>query len=343
MVTLRQVADKARVSVKTVSRVVNREAAVAQETRDAVMRVVDDLGYVPNAAARSMRTSVSNVIGLLTDVIVTTPYAFDIIGGAEAVLREDGRIMLIGNTGGIPEREAEYWRMFRGFKAAGAVYATMFHHAVNLDDREFGSPVVLVNCFQQGRKRASVLPDDLRGGETQAAHLIAMGHRRIGCVSLNPIIPAAKLRLEGIRATLRGAGLSLPAELVRPGVEGALGAEQLVAYEAARTILVRKNRPTAIICGHDQMALQVLTAALELGLRIPEDLSIIGFDDQRLITEALRPGLTTVALPHLELGRTGSRLLLRVLDGDAAIDERILVACPLIERGSCAPPAGGGH
>jgi LacI family transcriptional regulator len=343
MVTLRQVADKARVSVKTVSRVVNREAAVAQETRDAVMRVVDDLGYVPNAAARSMRTATSNVIGLLTDVIVTTPYAFDIIGGAEAVLREDGRIMLIGNTGGVAEREAEYWRMFRGFKAAGAVYATMFHHAVNLDDREFGSPVVLVNCFQEGRKRASVLPDDLRGGETQAAHLIAMGHRRIGCVSLNPIIPAAKLRLEGIRATLRSAGLSLRDELVRPGVQGPLGAEQLVAYEAARAILMRKDRPTAMICGHDQMALQVLTAALELGLRIPEDLSIIGFDDQRLITEALRPGLTTVALPHLELGRTGSRLLLRVLDGDAAIDERILVACPLIERGSCAPPADGGN
>ncbi len=338
MVTLRQVADRAQVSVKTVSRVINREAAVAQETRDAVLKIVDDLGYVPNAAARSMRTSVTTMVGLLTDVIVTTPYAFDIVGGAEAALREAGRTMLIGNTGGVAESEIEYWRMFRSFKAGGALYATMFHHSVALNDSEFGQPVVLVNCFDTRRKRPSVLPNDRLGGETQARHLLELGHRRIGCIALNPVIPAAKLRLEGITKTLKAAGVSLDAAQVRPGVEGPLGSEKLVAYERARDLLNRKDRPTAMICGHDQMAMQVAIAALELGLRIPEDLSIIGFDDQRLITEAMRPGLTTVALPHLELGRTGSQLLLRLLDGQAADDERILVPCPLIQRGSCAPP-----
>lgn len=338
MTTLKDVAKRGGVSAKTVSRVVNRDPMVSDETRAAILRLVDELGYIPNDAARQMRTQNSRTVGFLTDVIATTPYSVDIVRGVQEELRAEGRTMLIANSGGMDEHEAEYWRMFRAQRAAGALYATMYHRAVEINAVEFTGPVVLVNCFDRRHRFAAVLPDDFTGGYTQAKHLLDMGHRRIGLISVNPILRAEGLRRKGIDKAHGEARLVLDDKLVRPGMVGNIGAERLVAYEAALELLKGKKRPTAIICGHDQIALQVMSAAAELGLRVPDDLSIIGYDDQHSITEALRPALTTVALPYYEMGRTATLLLNDLIAGKEVPPQPVLVACPLVIRQSCRPP-----
>ena len=340
MTTLKDVARLAGVSPKTVSRVVNRDPMVSEETRTNVQRFVAELGYVPNDAARRMRTQTSRVVGFLTDVIATTPHSVDIVRGVQEELRREGRTMLIGNSGGAREQEAEYWRLFRAQGAAGALYATMFHRVVDLGEIAFNAPIVLVNCVDRKRRMAAVLPDDQEGGYTQARHLLELGHRRIGLVSLNPILAAAGLRRQGMDKALADAGVSFEAALMRPGMTGAIGRERLIAYEAAHDLLARKKRPTAIICGHDQIALQVMSAAVALGLRVPHDLSIIGYDDQHTITEALRPALTTVALPYSEMGRKATTILDELIAGKAAPGQPVLMRCPLVERDSCRPPEG---
>jgi len=338
MTTLKDVARLAGVSPKTVSRVVNRDPMVSAETRSNVERHVAELGYVPNDAARRMRTQTSRVAGFLTDVIATTPHSVDIVRGVQDELRRAGRTMLIANSGGAKDQEAEYWRLFRAHGAVGALYATMFHRAVDLGETAFNGPIVLVNCTDRKRKMAAVLPDDLGGGYTQARHLLELGHRRIGLISLNPILNAADLRRLGMDKAHQDYGVNLEETLVRPGMTGAIGRERLVAYEAARELLTRKKRPTAIICGHDQIALQVMSAAAELGIRVPDALSVIGFDDQHTITEALRPALTTVALPYYEMGRKATIFLDEIIAGKAAPGQPVLMRCPLVERDSCRPP-----
>jgi LacI family transcriptional regulator len=338
MTTLKDVARLAGVSPKTVSRVVNNDPMVSAETRSTVERFVAELGYVPNDAARRMRTQTSRVVGFLTDVIATTPYSVDIVRGVQDELRRDGRTLLIANSGGSKDQEAEYWRLFRAQGTAGAFYATMFHREVDLSGIPFASPVVLVNCYDRKGRYPCVLPDDLAGGYEQARHLLELGHRRIGLVSLNPILRAAELRRQGIEAAHHDAGVSFDAALVRPGMDGPIGRERLFAYEATLELMSRKKRPTAIICGHDQIALQVMSAAASLGLRVPDDLSVIGFDDQHTITEALRPALTTVALPYLEMGYKASAILDELLSDSTTPNRTVQIRCPLVVRDSCRPP-----
>lgn len=335
MVTIKHVAERAGVSFKTVSRVANGDPAVAAETRELVTKALNELGYVPNQAARSMRTQTAAVVGLMTDAVATTPYSVDIVRGVQAELRDSNRTLIIANTDGAPELEAEFWRLFRAHRVAGVIYATHYLHAVAPPDPGFDVPIVLANCFATSPGYPAIVPDDYAGGVRQVRHLVDLGHRRIGLVSLNPIIHAADLRGRAFRDVLGAAGLPVDERFVKPGVVGPIGAERLVAYEAALGMLAAPDRPTAIVCGHDQIALQVAAAAAHLGLRIPDELSIIGFDDLKLISEAMRPGLTTVALPYYEIGRLAARSLFDRLVGGTPAETPILVDCPLVERASC--------
>jgi LacI family transcriptional regulator len=338
MVTLHDVARRAGVSPKTVSRVVNEDPAVNALTRESVLAVIRELDYVPDHAARMMRTATSNLVGLMTDVVATTPTSVDIVRGAQQALREDGRTLLIANTEGDRDLEREYWRMFRAHKAAGVIYATMFHRPLDLGAPEFHRPIVLANCFTAQRDRPAVVPDDERGGYDQAAYLLRLGHRRIGIVSLNPAIRATVLRGAGFRTAFAEAGVAYDPALDVPGFVGPVESERMVSYEAALEMLSRPDRPTAVICGNDKIAMHVYAAAAALGLAIPQDLSVMGYDDMTVIAETLRPALTTVGLPYLEIGRIAVRELGKLTDG-ATGGGMILVPCPLVERASCRPLA----
>lgn len=337
MVTLRDVALKAGVSPKTVSRVVNEDPAVSEETRASVLTVIRDLNYVPDHAARMMRTATSDLVGLMTDVIATTPTTIDIVRGAQAALRAAGRTMLIANSEGDRDLEREFWRRFRGHKASGVIYATMYHRPLDFGSPDFERPIVLANCFSTRGDRVAIVPDDEGGGYAQAAHLLKLGHRRIGLVTLNPVIRATVLRGAGHRTAFVEAGVAFDMALEVPGFVGSVEAESLVAYDAAMEMLRRPDRPTAIICGNDKIAIQVFSAAASLGLSVPDDLSVMGFDDMTVISEVLRPRLTTVALPYFEIGRLAVQELIAAGERRPLNRAPILVPCPLVERESCRP------
>lgn len=337
MVTLKDVARAVGLSPKTVSRVVNGDPAVQAQTREIVQEAIQRLHYVPDYAARMMRSTTSSVVGLMTDVVATTPYSVDIVRGTQSALKERAMTMLIANTEDDAESEAEYWNVFRAHKVAGVVYATVHHRPVDIAASDFERAVVLANCYSVKRDRPSIVPDDENGGYIQARHLIELGHRRIGVVSLNPALRATALRGAGHRSAFAEGGLSFDADLEVPGFTGPVDNEDLVAYDAARRLLASPNRPTAIICGNDRVAMKVYAAAATTGLSIPGDLSVIGFDDMTIISETLHPRLTSVALPYYEIGRLAVETLVSLRQNPDAISLRHsqLVPCPLVERHSC--------
>jgi LacI family transcriptional regulator len=335
LVTLREVAKRAGVSIKTVSRIVNDDPAVRPETRDAVQSFLKEMNYVPDQAARLMRSGTSNVIGLMTDAVATTPYSVDIVRGAQAELKREHKTLLIANTDGDPELEAEYWRMFRAQKVAAVIYAAMYHRPQAMGHPDFAGPVVLANCFSEEGDRACVLPDDEAGGFTQAEYLLKRGHKRIGIITLNPAIEASLLRGRGMRRAFGAVGVSFNEDIEKVGYKGPISDETLIAFDVAVAMLRAKDRPTAIICGNDKVALQVYSAAAHLGLVIPQDLSVMGFDDLTVISESVWPPLTTVGLPYFEIGRMAVEMLKLASEEKDGWAPKILVPCPLVERNSC--------
>jgi LacI family transcriptional regulator len=335
LTTLLEVAKHAGVSIKTVSRIVNGDAAVTAKTRELVQRHLTSLNYVPNHAARQMRSGASSVYGLMTDAVATTPYSVDIVRGAQAALKDRHQTLLIASSDGSAERESELWQMFQAHRVAGVIYAAMFHRPHDVGRPSFSESIVLANCFAVAGDRPSIIPDDEAGGYEQARYVLQLGHRRIGFLTLIPEIAATQLRGQGARRAFQDAGVRFDPTLEMYGMVGPVGNESLVGYVEASKLLSRKDRPTAIICGNDQVAMQVYAAAANLGLRVPEDLSIMGFDDLRLISETLYPQLTTVALPYFEIGRKAVELSLSAREQDEDWAPRILVTCPLVERQSC--------
>ncbi len=330
-------ARRAGVSIKTVSRIVNGDAAVTAKTRENVQHHLTSLNYVPNHAARQMRIGTSSVYGLMTDVVATTPYSVDIVRGAQSALTEAHQTLLIASSDGDATREADLWRMFRAHRVAGVIYAAMFHRSHDVGHPAFDRSIILANCFASTNDRPSIIPDDEAGGYSQAQYLLARGHRRIGCITLLPNIAATQLRGTGIRRAFREANAPFDDKMELRGRVGTVGNESVISFEVARELLGRKDRPTAIICGNDQIAMHVYAAAASLGHSIPHDLSVIGFDDLRLISETLHPQLTTVALPYFDIGRKAVELMNSATGQDNETAPRVLVSCPLVERHSCRP------
>lgn len=337
MVSIKDVARVAGVSDKTVSRVVNREANVHPGTQEKVERAIIELNYIPNLGARLVRTKRSRTVGIMTDMVSTTPYSGDIVRGVQEWARQADRTALIINTGGNPAEEARGWRTFAEHRIDGVIYATMSHREVPLARGSTAIPTVLVNCYSiLDSDFPAIVPNDYAGSLALTEHLISLGHRRIGYVRLNPNLPAAHLRLHAFRTALTAHGIAVDEEMVCDGMYGEVGHDTNVAYESTISLLDRPERPTAIVCGNDEIALQVYCAVLSSGLRIPDDISIVGFDDFQTVSRGLRPQLTTAALPYYTLGLDGAQLLEALLIGEPVAGKRE-ADCPLVQRQSTAP------
>lgn len=336
MQTIKDVAALAGVSDRTVSRVVNGEPNISSKTRARVEDAIARLNYIPNLAARMVRTNRSGVIGLITDVVSTTPNSVEIIRGVQDRVSRSNQSLLIANTGGASYEESRVWRTFQEHRIDGVLFATMYHHEIDFDPTAHNIPTVLVNCFAPGGGVPAVVPDDENGGYAAARHAIDKGHDRIAFVTLNPLILAARLRQEGFARAMSEAGLRVREEWIRPGIQGAIGEEVMCAFDAAFDILSAggEDRPTIILAGNDEIAMQCLFAAARLGLRVPEDVAIVGFDDFRMISEQVVPPLTTVALPYYDIGVRAADRLFGILAGtdDQPVIER--VPCPLVQRRS---------
>ncbi|ANK89441.1 LacI family transcriptional regulator protein (plasmid) [Rhizobium sp. N1314] len=337
MVSIVSVAKAAGVSNKTVSRVINGEPYVTEETRERVEKAIRDLGYIPNMAARLIRSSRSNTFGIITDYVSTTPYSVDIVRGIQDWANANGKTILIANTGGSSEREVEIWKMFQSHRIDGVLYVTMYRRIVDPETGDVSIPTVMINCRPQTRELLpSIEPDDYQGARDLTRYLLERGHRRIGYIRLNPILLGAELRLDAFRRTTSEFGLPENDLSISLGMEGPVGAENNYVFAAATEMLKQDDRPTAIMSGNDEMAIQIYIAAMALGLRIPQDVSIVGFDDFRTVTMALKPELTTAALPYYDLGREGATWLNDLIAGEKIYPGSRVVSCKLVERSSVA-------
>jgi len=339
-VGIREVAAAAGVSVTTVSHVLNNtpNAQVRTETRERVVATAKRLGYRPSRLARGLRTRRTQTLGLVGDSVATTPYAGQMIRGAQQAAQERGRSIVLFNTEADPGEEDRDLRTLLGYEVEGIIYATMYHRTVSIPKILEGVPLVLLDAESPDSRVPSVVPDEVQGGCTATAELIDHGHRRVGFVTNVDDIPATSGRLEGYRKALHAAKIRFDPKLVVSDESEAWG-----GYRAARELLERPNRPTALFAFNDRMAMGAYRAAAQLGLRIPDDLSIIGFDDQQLITRGLYPELTSVALPHYDMGYWAAATLCDRLDGESSEAEPpatpLLMGCPLTRRDSVRPPS----
>lgn len=338
-VGIKDVAREAGVSPTTVSLVLNGRtgARIPADTRERVRRVAHEIGYAPNSLARSLRTRRTHTIGLISDQIATTPFAVRMIEAVQDVARESGFLLFLVNTGSDPEVEREAIEALLAHQVDGLVYACMWHQVVEPPSR-LPAGSVFLDSRPVGGGFPAVVPDDHGGAVAAVQELVDQGHRRIAYIDAGeaPIPIASRLRYDGYREVLRAAGIDPdPALRVEAPATTAAG-----GLAAAGALLDRpeRERPTAIFCFNDRVAMGAYRAARHLGLDIPHDVSIIGFDDQQLIAAALDPPLTTVALPHYEMGRWAMEVMLGLREAPTENEGVVLMPCPLIRRESVAPP-----
>lgn len=329
-VTMREVAQRAGVSVTTVSHVVNDKpgARIGAEARARVQQAVADLGYRPNILAKNLVQGTSAFIGLVADSIASTPFAGQIIRGAQEEAWRHGRVLLVANTEGDEAAERDALAMMLEYKVRGILYSTWNHRATPIPAALAETDHVLVNCYAPGTATRAVVPDEVAGGRTATELLLAQGHRRIAFVNTTSPSPAREGRLEGYRQAHADVGAEVDESLVLDAAP-----EQEGGYDVAEQILALGA--TGVFCHNDRVAMGLYDALRERGLRIPEDMAVVGFDNQEVIAGHLRPPLSTVALPHYELGAAGVRVLL----GEESVEpgQMLRVACPVVSRDSISP------
>jgi LacI family transcriptional regulator len=335
--TIQDIAAKAGVSRGTVSRVLNNHRSVSAETRQRVLQVMEELNYRPNFSARHMRTHSSNLVGfgLITDEVITMPYAVDMIRGAQETLWAQGKVMLVVNAGYGSDMTLASLEALLERRVEGIIYAAMYHRSVELPPQMSQVPIVLANCFSSDRLYASVVPDEVAGGYAATRRLLSTGHRRIGFINLGatdrpvpPPLPASNGRLQGYRQALAECDVPFDESLILYTNQS-----PRANYELTHTLMRLPVPPTAIFCGNDRTALGCYAALSDLGLRIPDDVAVVGFDNQLDIAQGLWPPLTTVQLPHYGMGQWAVEYLMTSRDNFATpVQHRI--DCPLVERQS---------
>lgn len=332
MVSVRDVAIAAGVSVGTVSNVLNRPDRVASSTVERVNSAIADLGFVRNDAARQLRAGRSRSIGLVV-LDVGNPFFTDVARGAEGRAADDGFSVLLGNSDETTTREAAYLDLFEQQRVHGVLISPVADDLPRLrKTRERGIPVVLVDREAPDRSFSSVAVDDVAGGRAAAEHLIAIGRRRIAFIGGPSTIRQVGDRLSGARiaaSECAGAALEYVATsslTVRAGAEA--GAE-LLARDASR-------RPDAVFAANDLVSIGVLQAVIAAGMRPPDDIAIIGYDDIDFAAAATVP-LSSMRQPAALIGHTAVDLLLgEAAQGEGFEPQQIVYQPELVVRRSTA-------
>lgn len=330
------VAAAAGVSPTTVSHALSGARSVNAETRERILSVARELGYVPDRVASGLRRRRTGVVGLIGDDLAATPFAGRIIEGARRAGLERDVLMMVGESGGDEGAERDLIARFLAQRVDGLLIARMYHQRVERPGIPDNVPVVLVDAAPApGWDVDAVVPDEAQIATLACERLTREGHREIAYVGTTDESRAARGRLIGVRAALGDAGIALD--------EGRLAfcpSDAAGGREAGGWLLDQPDRATAVICFNDQIAMGVMQAAARRGIPIPDGLSVVGIDDLHPVADALDPGLTTIALPHAEMGRWGMTRLLDRIEGTAppAGDGVHLVRGWLVERGSVAVP-----
>lgn len=328
---IKAVAERAGVSVGTVSNVLNRPGQVSRESRRRVHQAIEELGFVRNSWASQLRAGRSHAVGLLV-LDVGNPFFTEVARGVEQVMAERGLSLLVCNADSSVERQDRYLRFLEEQRVDGLLITPVGRDSQRLDQlRERGTPVVLVDEPARGGL-CSVAVDDRLGGQLAGQHLLQSGRRRIVYVAGPDSIRQCVDRGSGLRSAVAATGRARrpTVELVRiEALQGPAGHAAVPQVLAAR--------PDAIFCANDVVALGVLRGLLEAGVRVPDDVALMGYDDIEFATTAAVP-LTSVRQPALEIGHTAATLLLAECDGDAEhVHENVLFQPELVVRHSSSP------
>lgn len=334
--TQSDVARLAGVSSTTVSFVLNETSGqtISAETRQRVLSAVAELDYRPNLAAQGLRKGRSRTIGFVTHDAEFGAFAAPSIAGAHEASLRHGSLLLVMNLAADRTRAWDAINDMLDRQVDALIFAVSGTKRVALPDTTSSVPTLLVNCYTTNDTLPAVLPDEERGGREAAQALLDLGHRDIAYLTGLPGAWATRQRLRGYRLALQGAGLDPKDQIVLTGNYRADS-----GYTLTRDLLKGPRRPTAIMCGNDRMAVGTLLALYEAGLRVPEDISVMGYDDQHGLSEEVHPPLSTVRLPYHAMGWFAAE---QIFSGQlAALEPRTMVHCPVVMRDSTGTPASG--
>jgi LacI family transcriptional regulator len=328
-VTIGDVAAQAGVSIATVSKVINGRYGVAPATLERVQAVIDELGYESSLVARSLRSRRTNVLGIVVADI--EPFSAELLKGAGAAIRERGYELIVYSGSGHGKDhsgwERRYISRLGGTLTDGIILVTPT--VVDVDD---GTPVVAVDPHTGPSSLPSVHSDNLAGAITATRHLLELGHRRIAFLAGRPDLESARQREQGYCRALSDAGLPVDPNLIRVG-----DYELEMSQEPARQLLTLDDRPTAVFAANDLSAMQTMHVARTLGLAIPGDVSVVGFDN---IPESalIEPPLTTIDQSIQEMGRRAVELLIAVIEGETGLTQQVTLPTRLVVRQSTGVP-----
>jgi LacI family transcriptional regulator len=321
MSTIKEIAQRAKVSIATVSNVITGAVRVSPALSERVKKAIEELDYHPNYVARSLKTRQTRLLGMIISDI-TNPFFPQLVRGAEDEALRHNYLLITFNTDDRVERERRVLSVLRSRRVDGVllVVAPSTSEATHLKNTlRAGVPVVCLDRIPAGVEVDSVTVDNDGGARKCVDHLLALGHRRIAVIAGPQTLPNAVERLQGYREALCRAGLPFDPGLV---FEGDFRVES--GYEQGQRLLGENHRPSAVFVCNDMMAMGLLRAAEELGIRCPRDLAVAIFDDLPF-GFAFRPHLTAVSQPAYEVGRKGVELLLRRIEGLETTKQRIRI------------------
>jgi len=329
-VSIKDIARSANVSHSTVSRALSDSPLVKEETKALIKRIAEEMGYSPHALARSLVTRRTQTVGVVVTTIAD-PFVSEIVRGLEETSQNHGYTIVLCNSNAEPRRELAAVKALREKRVDGIIIT-----ASRIGDlympllEDFGVPIVLINSQQTGEYVYSIATDDHKGAEIATEHLLSLGHIRIGYIASPNNVSSSQARLEGYRTALELHGLQFDPVLIADGDGRPAAGAQAAARLASLT-----DPPTALFCYNDMTAIGVIRALNDLGLNVPADVSVVGYDDIPLV-EYLNPPLTTVGQRKYDMGCMAMEMLLSLLNGAQNVQD-ITIEPTLICRKSTAP------
>ncbi|MCE7981563.1 MAG: LacI family transcriptional regulator [Caldilinea sp. CFX5] len=333
MITIKDIAKVAGVSHTTVSRALRGDPRITNDTTERILQLADELGYIPNSIAQSLNAQRTYTIGMLV-TSVADPVVMDFVEGAEEVAQERGYCIFLSTSRNDPVRELHVVEMFQRRRVDGViVVASRSGDQYQLALDRIQVPLVLLDSEEVHDSHPAVNVDNVGGAAAAVAHLLQLGHRRIGYIGATDRRLTNRKRLAGYTTTLQAAGIQVdPTWVINPAAaddiqRGRRGLDHCLAAGV-----------TAIFCYNDQIAISVLNSCYHKGIAVPQQLSIVGFDDIRPASY-VNPPLTTVRQPLQQMGRTGMAMVLALIDKTPVQNK--MLDCTLVVRASTGVAPGG--
>jgi len=335
--TIKDVAGRAGVSTATVSHAINGTRPVGSALRERVRQAVEELGYRPNQVARSLRRKGSGAIGVIL-IDDTNPFFSESTRGVRDAALEAGYNILVCNSEGDAERENGFVELLAERRVEGIILFNVRDSRLRETvRRRLAVPIVLVDRDGRSRRMDSVVVDHYSGGAEAVEHLLALGHRRIGVITGPANSTPSLLRFRAYVHSLQRAGLAFDERLV---LRGDFQSES--GYDAALSLMSTPDPPTALFAFNDLMAFGAITALCGMGLRVPEDVSVVGYDDIQL-SSFFNPPLTTVSQPKKAMGRAAFALLRERIADERMPTRSVTMSARLVVRRSTAAAAAFGR